>query len=328
MAKPRTLSSKPITAWALTTGEAGMRTQARGLAKAVADEVVEKVVVVRPPWRWFPAGLPGVLNGVDASAGDRLEAPWPDLIVTCGRRSAILGLEVKRKAGGKPLLVHLQDPLAPLTNFDLVIAMAHDDVEGPKVRKVLTTLHDMAPARLAEAKTAWESRLARLPRPLIGVLLGGPTRHTPFGAPEARDLVGKLQALRAKTGAGAVIVPSRRTPDEVLAVFQAALKDDSGAWVWDRTGENPYVGVLALADRFVITGDSISMISEALATTAPVEVFAGQMRKRHVGFVEALIEQGQARWFDGEASPPMDRRPIDSTAEAAAAVRELIAARR
>lgn len=305
-----------------------MRTQARGLAKAVADTVVEKVVTVRKPWRWFPAGLPGVLNGVDAAAGDTLEPPWPDLIVTCGRRSAILGLEVKRKAGGKPLLVHLQDPLAPLKNFDLVIAMAHDDIAGPKVRKVLTTLHDMTPARLAEARRAWEARLAHLPRPLIGVLLGGPTRHTPFGAAEARDLLAKLQALRTRTGAGVVIVPSRRTPDAALAVFQAELAGDPAARTWDRTGDNPYAGVLALADRFVITGDSVSMISEALATSAPVEVFAGQMRKRHVGFVEALIAQGQARWFDGEVAPPMDRRPIDSTAEAAAAVREMIADRR
>ncbi len=37
-------SAKPITAWAITTGETGMRTQARGLAAAVADIVVEKTV--------------------------------------------------------------------------------------------------------------------------------------------------------------------------------------------------------------------------------------------------------------------------------------------
>ncbi|MFC3068802.1 mitochondrial fission ELM1 family protein [Phenylobacterium soli] len=305
-----------------------MRTQARGLAKAVADEVVEKVVVMRPPWRWFPARWPGVLNGADAEAGDTLDPPWPDVIVTCGRRSAILGLAVKKQAGGKPLLVHLQDPLTSLRDFDLVVAMEHDDIKGPKVLKVLTTLHDMTPERLSQAHGDWEARLSALPRPLIGVLLGGPTRHSAFAGAEARELIARLAALRAKTGAGAVIVPSRRTPDEVLQVFVEAGRSDPGLWAWDRSGDNPYLGVLARADRFVITGDSVSMISEALATTKPVEVFAGNLRKRHVGFVEKLNERGLARWFDGEVSEPRPRPALDATAEAAAAVKKLLAARR
>jgi len=316
-----------ITAWALTTGEAGMRTQARGLAKALTPNLVEKVVSVKWPWSWLPSGATAVLAGVDSAAGDTLAPPWPDLIVTCGRRSAILGVAVKKRAGGKPLLVHLQDPLAPLKHFDLVFPMAHDDLDGPKVHKVLTSLHDITPARLAQAHDVWAKRLARLPRPLVGVLLGGPTRQKPFGVTEAEDLKDKLAALRAQIGGGLAVVPSRRTPDEVLQVFQAAAEGDPAAWVWDRVGDNPYVGALAVADRLVVTGDSVSMVSEALATDKPVEVFAGQMKKRHEGFVGALINAGHVRWFDGQATPAVQRTPIDTTAEAAAAVRRLLAER-
>jgi mitochondrial fission protein ELM1 len=304
-----------------------MRTQARGLAEAVTPAAQEKLVAVKRPWRWLPAGWPGVLAGVEAQPGYSIAPPWPDLIVTCGRRSAIVGVALKKRAGGKPLLVHVQDPLAPLRDFDLVVAMQHDDVRGPKVLRVLTSLHDMGPERLAAAGEEWRDRLARLPRPLIGVLLGGPTRHTDFGPSEAAELQRRLAALRARTGAGVVVVPSRRTPDDVLAVFKAAARDDPGAWVWDRAGDNPYVGVLALADRLVITGDSVSMISEALATPRPVEVFPGAMRKRHMAFVEALIAAGQVRWFDGEVAPPLPRRVMDATADAAAAVKALLAAR-
>jgi len=304
-----------------------MRTQARGLAKAVAQTVIEKAVSVRRPWRWLPARWPGVLSGVDAGAGEALAPPWPDLIVTCGRRSAILGLAVKRAAGGKPLLVHLQNPLTSLKDFDLVIAMAHDDVEGPNVVKVLTTLHDMTPERLAAGAEAWRGRLAHLPRPLVGVLLGGPTRHSAFGEAEARDLLEKLAAYRARTGAGAAVIPSRRTPDAVLALFRRAAEGDAGLWVWDRTGDNPYVGVLGLADRFVITGDSVSMISEALATTRPVEIAAGAMRRRHARFVQELADRGFARLFDGEAAEPMARPALDATAQAAGAVQALLAQR-
>ena len=301
-----------------------MRTQARGLAKAVADDVIEKVVAMRPPWRWLPARWPGVLNGVDAGAGDTLQPPWPDVIVTCGRRSAILGLAVKKQAGGAPLLVHLQDPLTSLRDFDLVVAMEHDDIKGPKVLKVLTTLHDVTPERLDLARANWEQRLSHLPRPLIGVLLGGPTRHSAFGEPEANELLARLKAVRDKTGAGAVIVPSRRTPDEVLKAFVEADRRDPGLWTWGRSGDNPYLGVLALADRFVITGDSVSMISEALATTKPVEVFGGNLRKRHLGFVQKLVDRGLARWFDGEVGQDRPRPALDATADIAAAVKGLL----
>lgn len=304
-----------------------MRTQARGLAQAVTPNVVEKVVSVRWPWSWLPSGATAVLSGVDPAAGDTLGPPWPDLIVTCGRRSAILGVAVKKRARGKPLLVHLQDPLAPLKPFDLVFPMVHDDLDGPKVHKVLTSLHDISQARLAEAHDVWAKRLARLPRPLVGVLLGGPTRQKPFGVTEACDLRDKLETFRAQIGGGLVVVPSRRTPDEVLQVFHDAAKADPAAWIWDRSGDNPYVGVLSVADRLVVTGDSVSMVSEALATDKPVEVFAGQMRKRHEGFVEALIAKGETRWFDGQATPAVRRTPIDTTAEAAAAVKRLLAER-
>lgn len=320
-------SGKTITAWALTTGEAGMRTQARGLAKAVTPNVVEKIVSVRKPWRWAPSGVTAVLNGVDPTAGDTLEPPWPDLIVTCGRRSAILGVAVKKRAGGKPLLAHLQDPLAPLKHFDAVFPQVHDRLDGPKVHKILTSLHDVTPERLAEGRAAWVERLGHLPRPLVGVLIGGPSRGTPFGAAQAADLQGKLARLRSQGGGSLVFVPSRRTPDEVLEFLKGAAKDDPGAWVWDRSGDNPYIGVLALADRLVVTGDSVSMVSEALATDKPIEIFAGQMRKRHEGFIDTLIAQGEARWLDGELTPPIRRTPIDATADAAAVVKRLLAER-
>ena len=305
-----------------------MRTQARGLAQAVAQTVVEKIVAVRWPWSWFQVGWPGVLAGVDAVTGGALEPPWPDMIVTCGRRSSILGVGLKAAAGGRPLLVHVQDPLSDARRFDLIVAMAHDDIAtAPNVLKVLTALHDMTEARRAEAAAIWAPRLAHLPRPLTGVLLGGPTNRTPFGVDEARLLADQLAALRAKTGGGAVIVPSRRTPADVLALFVAAAKDDPGLWVWDGAGDNPYVGVLALSDRLVVTGDSVSMLSEAVATPHPVEIFAANIRKRHEGFIKALLDSGYARVFDGEIAAASPRPPLDATQEAGAAVRALLAKR-
>ena len=105
-----------LTAWAVTTGEAGMRTQARGLAAAVATVVAEKTVRGGGAWPWT---VP-----LDAA----LAPPWPDVMITCGRRAAPQAIAVKRASGGKTLIVHVQDPRARRGAFDLIVAMDHDSI--------------------------------------------------------------------------------------------------------------------------------------------------------------------------------------------------------
>jgi mitochondrial fission protein ELM1 len=314
------------TAWALTTGEAGMRNQARGLAAAVAPFVEEKVVHFKPLWRRAPAGTPFLLRGLTADS-DPLGPPWPDLLVTCGRRAGAVGLALKARAGGRLKLVHVQDPQTSPRGFDLVVAMPHDRVEGPNVLRVTTALHDVRPDRLAAAASEWAPRFAHLPRPYIGVILGGSTAKLEFSVDQGRELAAGLSRLRAATGGTLLIVPSRRTPDAVLRGFEAMARTEAGGvWVWPREGDNPYLGVLALADRLVVTADSVSMLSEALATTAAVEVFLLPLRGRHARFVSGLFERGLAQPFTGELQPPPPREVIDATAEAAQAVRRLMEA--
>jgi len=102
---------------------------------------------------------------------------------------------VKRASGGRTLAVHIQNPLMRLSEFDLVIPMRHDGIEGPNVMPIDLALHDVTPAVLDEAAGAWRQRFADLPRPLTGVLLGGSTRRHPFTADLARALAARLKAL-------------------------------------------------------------------------------------------------------------------------------------
>jgi mitochondrial fission protein ELM1 len=313
------------TAWALTTGEAGMRSQARGLAHAVAARVEEKIVHFRPLWRRAPARTPFLLQGLAANS-DPLEPPWPDLVVTCGRRAAAVGLALKARAGGRLKLVHVQDPQTSPRGFDLVVAMPHDRVAGSNVLRVDTAMHDVRAEKLAVAAREWGPRLAHLPRPFTGVLLGGSTARLAFEAEQGRALAEGLARLRATLGGTVLVVPSRRTPDAVLRHFVELARGDPSFWVWDGQGDNPYLGVLALADRLVVTADSISMVSEALATEAPVEIFMLDLRGRHSRFIASLFERGLAEPFTGELRAARSRAPVDATAVAAVALRRLLEA--
>jgi mitochondrial fission protein ELM1 len=318
------MSRREITCWWITNGAAGFRTQARGLATAVIPGAIEKTIEVRAPWSLAPPMLwPLTLMGLDPKK-DRLEPPWPDVVVSCGRKAAKAAIAVKRASGGRTLLAHIQHPLAPASEFDLIIPMRHDPpIAGDNVVPIDLALHDVTPEVLAEAAKAWRDRFAELPRPLTGVLLGGATKRHPFTVEQGRALAGRLKALRAD--GGLVITPSRRTPDEVRAVLREAFASDPGVWLWDETGDNPYRGILALSDRLVVTGDSVSMVSEAVASGRPVAIFELGGGKRHRRFVSNLADRKIVSLADG--SPFVAGTGLNSTPEAAGALRRLIEAR-
>jgi hypothetical protein len=323
------MSGRELTCWWITNGAAGFRTQARGLAEAVIPGAVEKTVDVRAPWSLAPPALwPLTLRGLDPEK-DGLGPPWPDVVVSCGRKAAKTAIAVKRASGGRTLAVHIQNPLAPLNAFDLVIPMRHDPVaEGPNVVPIDLALHDVTPEVLAKAAEAWRGRFETLPRPLTGVLLGGSTKRYPFTGEQGRALARRLKALRAE--GGLAITPSRRTPEEVKAVLREAFAGDQGVFLWDEASDNPYRGILALADRLVATGDSVSMVSEAVGTGHPVAVFDlagpnGGGGKRHQRFIRNLVERKIVSLLDG--SPFVAGTGLNSTPEAAAALRRLIESR-
>ena len=318
------MSGRAPTCWWITNGAAGFRTQARGLAEAVVPGAIEKTVEVRAPWSLAPPLLwPLTLMGLDPSK-DRLGPPWPDVVVSCGRKAAKAAIAVKRASGGKTLLVHIQHPLAPPSEFDLILPMRHDPpLTGAHVVPIDLALHDVTPEVLAKAAEAWRGRFEGLPRPLTGVLLGGTTKRHAFTVAQGRALVARLKALRME--GGLAVTPSRRTPAEVKALLREAFAGDPGVFLWDETRDNPYRGILALADRLAVTGDSVSMVSEAVATGHPVAVFDLGGGRRHQRFIRNLVERKIVSLLDGGAFVP--GTGLNSTPDATAALRRLIEAR-
>jgi hypothetical protein len=309
--------------WYLTTGETGTRQQARGLASALDPDAEERVVRVNRFWALGPPAFVGLSPPSVTAVTGRLEPPWPDVLVTCGRRSALVAMAIRRRNAQPMICVHVQPPTHPEA-FDLVVAMPHDGLRGSNVLSVDTTLHAIRPEDLAAAAARGEPRFAGLPRPWTGVLLGGSTYRRGFTHEDAQRLADQLDVLRRDVGGSLLITPSRRTPDAVTAALGARYRGDPTVRIWDGAQPNPYLAILALADRLVVTSDSVSMISEALATTAPVAVFSLPMGRRHGRFVETLVDKKLVTML-GETIPAGPRPAVDAMPVAAAAVRRLLA---
>ncbi len=308
------------TCWILTNGLAGMESQARGLAGAL--DVAAEVKRVRLRWMWgcmrrLVTSLP---LGATTSDSDKLAPPWPDLVISCGQSSAALARAVKAASGGRTIAVHIQNPGFDPRLLDLVIAPRHDGLAGANVVVTRAAIHPVTPEKLAEGVREWGPKLAHLPRPLVGVLVGGSNgRHVLSGAAISR-LADNLAALSREFGAGLAVTPSRRTDGASQAALRARLAS-LPAYVWDGQGANPYFGLLGLADAIVVTEDSVSMISEALATGKPVYIASLEGGSRRLDrFTRELIEEGIARPFAGTFERWSYPR-FDDTERAAAEIR-------
>jgi mitochondrial fission protein ELM1 len=321
-----------VRAWTLTEGHVGMEIQTHALATALGCEVTVKRA--EPP-RW--GGLPALLwpapLRVANLAGAELVPPWPDILITCGRRSVAPALAVKRasrKSGGPgTYLIHIQNPRVPLKRFDAIVVPAHDGVEGDNVITCLGSVHGLTESRLAAEAEAQHARFAHLARPLVTVLVGGPSRAYDIGAGEIVALADRLRALQEAIGCGLAIVPSRRTGLANVALMRARL-EGTGAYVWDGIVLNPYLALIGLADALIVTCDSVNMTCEAAASGKPVYVamYPGYSA-RFEAFYAAMRERGHTRPFDGEVDLAWQPAPLREIAAAAGEIaRRYRAARR
>jgi uncharacterized protein len=302
------------TSWILSEGFAGLQAQALGLAEAAGLQPELRVLAPRAPWKWFAASLWPVPL---AAVPDAIRAPLPGLVIGCGGVAAAVGAALRR-SGRK--VVQVQHPRMDPRRFDLIVVNRHDDLTGPNVVVTRTALHRVTPARLAEAARRWRPHFEHLKRPLVAVLVGGSNGRFRLDAAVARELAGQLAAMVRRDGVGVAVTPSRRTEPAVTRALTEALAP-LGGYVWDGGGENPYFGMLALADAIVVTMDSISMISEAVATEAPVLLASLPGRSRRIGlFTDILFAEGRLRAFAGryETWPVA---PLDDTPAAAAEMR-------
>ena len=245
--------------------------------------------------------LPNVLLGASRASLARpawgtLAPPWPDLVLMIGRRSVPIGRWIRARSGGRTRLVQFGRPRAPATWFDLIVTTPQYRLPpAPNVLHNLAPLHRADAAAMASAAAKWRGRLDHLPRPLIALLAGGDSAPYRLDAATARRLG---QAASAAAAGGSLLVTSSyRMRNEAVDALFAAVSVPAELYRW-RAGdpENPYFAYVALADSFIVTGESISMLTEACDTGKPVYIFDLPRRdSRWARWLEAAYGQMERR---------------------------------
>ena len=282
--------------WIVTDGKSGMESQCLGLAEALCIDPTVIRISLRNPWRGL---APHLRIGLARAFHDTpLAPPWPELLIATGRQSVPASLYVKQQ-NPHTRRVQIQNPGISTRHFDLVITPMHDNLWGANVIQTIGALHRVTPKKLAAEAQLLAPRIAGLPRPFIGVLIGGANGVYRFGVEDARKLGAEIAHHAASSGGSVLLTSSRRTGEANIAALRTALAETPG-FVWDGTGANPYFGILGLADVILVTGDSVNMITEACATGHPVYIYGlpgGSTKFER--FHQGLVLRGYARFYEG-----------------------------
>lgn len=297
--------------WVLADPRAGTAAQALGIAERL--EVPFRTVplawsgLAKLPWPW--PTLAGLKPEIRASLGP----PWPSLVLSAGRRSAPVARWLRQRGARS---VHAMRPGLGGAGLDLLVIGQHDvPILAQNVFPILGAAHRMSPARLAAARAEWAG-LEALPSPRVALLLGGVVRGEGMDPAVAASLAREAAGL----GGSVLASTSRRSGAAAQEAVAAALQGTPHRLHgWGQTGPNPYPGFLAWADAVVVTGDSVSMLSEALATPAPLFIAETTDAPRHRRLWQSLYSAGQARPFIAPAL--FARQPMDEAARVAREIR-------
>ena len=262
--------------WFIVGDRLGDNAQVETLVAGLDLEIARKYVCVKAPWiKGKPKVIPS-LHHLDTAKSDTLEPPWPDLIITVGRRLSMVALWVQQQSGGRTRLVLIGKPSGQAKSFSLFITSAEVQMPpAPNLLKISMPLLRVDENKVRAAADAWRDRLANLPRPLVGILVGGPTNPFVFNRRVEDGLLQAAIDVVEKEGGTPYVTTSPRTPERTIKILREKLPAEARFFQWQAGAEdNPYHALLGLADGFVVTGDSISMLVEVAKLGRPLAIFA------------------------------------------------------
>lgn len=264
--------------WLLKHRRAGDLAQMRHLAfllrgtDAASWTVEEKQLVFRQPGiAAFPPAAHFLLDG---ARSDRLAPPWPDAILVAEASAARIARSLKAEAGAGTKIIVLGRPAGATTPFDLVLTTAQYGLPAaPNVIHLPLPLAAL-PSASPESRQAVLQCMAGKPRPWLAVLIGGSVAPDHLSEDAVAQIAEAARGRARDSGGSLIVVTSPRTGEAREAVIRKLLSEADLLHLWaEASAANLYGAVLAEADSFLVTSDSISMTAEALSTGKPVSVF-------------------------------------------------------
>ena len=248
----------------LTQGMHGMLSQVEGLAKALKLPFKHKEIKLKPIWNFIPPKFTPISENLltEKFVCDS------KIIISCGRKSVIPSIALKKRFGKEIFTIHIQDPKVSFKHFDLIISPEHDNVKGKNVITTKGAIHYLTKKEISEHSNYLEIKKNK--KQLVAFVIGGPNKYYDFADKQINSIFNRVKTLFTTDKYKLIIIPSYRTPENIIKKANEAFGFNH--YVVKAVDKKAYLSSLSIADYIVITCDSTSMISEAAVTGKPVYV--------------------------------------------------------
>ena len=249
----------------LTEGMHGMISQVEGLAKALDLDFTHHKVELNNFWKFIPPKLTPISNKVYK----HFDATNYDIIISCGRKSVVPSIYLKKNSQKKIINIHIQDPKVNLKHFDIIVTPEHDGVTGENVILSKGAIHYLTEQEISSSKDYLVDRLDNK-KNYLGLIIGGPNKYYNYSNQIIERVLLKVKKISELNKLQVIAIPSIRTPKNIITMISEILGENHIAI--NEVDKRAYLSTLAISKYLVVTCDSTSMISEAAITGKPVYV--------------------------------------------------------
>ncbi len=270
---------RKLKALLLTEGMHGMISQAEGMAKALNAEYSHKIVRLSFPWNLIPPKFTPVSQIILKDKIYITNDEIPDLIISCGRKSVIPSIFLKKK-NSKIFTIHIQDPKVSLKNFDAIVAPEHDSLKGDNIYTSKGAIHYITEVEIKNARQYLVHKINS--EKIVSLILGGPNKYYSFSHDQIINIFNQIKSIFVSNGYKVIVIPSMRTPKEIIDLAIGEI--GSCGYVVNKVDKQAYLSAYALANYVVVTCDSTSMISEAATSGKPIFIAHMKAKKNNYRF--------------------------------------------
>ncbi|MEM7499192.1 MAG: ELM1/GtrOC1 family putative glycosyltransferase [Pseudomonadota bacterium] len=278
-AKP--VSEEP-SVWCFLGDRTGDNNQALALAEALGwpFEVkrLDYTILRKVPNRIVSSGF----FPLTRSARSTVAPPYPDLIIGVGQRGVPVARAIRTASGGRTRTVVIGWPRCSPAVLDLVVTTANYPVPShSNVLKLPIAMSRRRPVADGGRDPRWAALRRKYPGPWWGFLVGGPSRHWDLTPELVERALVRLTALAAEEGATLAVVTSRRSSASLRDAIARVLEETGTPDLFfapDDPDRAAYQRILGTVSRLAVTGDSVAMLSDAVASGAEVALVLPEAR--------------------------------------------------
>ena len=249
----------------LTQGMHGMVSQVEGLAKALGLSYKHQKIELKSFWNLIPPKISPISENL---VKNKFVCDCK-IIISCGRKSVIPSIALKKRLGNQIFNIHIQDPKVSFEHFDLIVSPEHDRLRGENIINTTGAIHYLTKKEINDnSKYLGIEKDKR--KELVAFIIGGPNKYYNYSEKQIHELFNKVKTLFTPDKFKIIVIPSYRTPENILKIAFNTFSINHH--VVKNIDKKAYLSALVISNYIVVTCDSTSMISEAAMTGKPVYI--------------------------------------------------------